>query len=241
MNIIDTKEKLIQYVKIQLGHPLINVEVTDEMIEQHIDYTIQKFTEFAYDGMSKVTFGFDTVPEVFDYILPDNIRDVFVVKGMTYLGVSTITLPSNEIVVYNNVYSVMTSPDTTGVASFVLNLSNQSLVETLFDKDVNFSFNPHSKLLRFHEEPQPRYVIYAQEEYIPKDIDRIYNQEWVKKMVTAKTKFSWGTVTGKFDQTLVSGARINYEAFKQEATEEILKLDEELLLRYVEPAPILVG
>ena len=238
---VDTRTKLIHYVKVQLGHPLINVEVTDEIIEQHIDYTIQKFTEFAYDGMSKVSFGFDTVQGVYDYILPENIRDVFVVKGMTYLGVSTITLPSNEIVVYNNAYSVQTSPDTTGVASFTLNLANQSLVETLFDKDVNFSFNPNSKLLRFHETPQSRYVIYAQEEYIPQDTDRIYNQEWIKKMVTSKTKFSWGTVTGKFDQTLVSGARINYDAFKQEATEEILKLDEELRDHYQEPAPILVG
>jgi len=238
---IDTKDKLIQYVKRQLGHPLINVEVTDEMIQDHIDYTIQKYTEFAYDGQEKVNFGFDTVQGVNEYYLPENIHDIFVVKGSSYAGSTMVTVPNNEMVVYNNMFSVMTSPNTSGVASFVVNLANQSLIDTVFDKDVNFSFNPNSKKLTFHETPQNRYVIYASTEYIPQEIDRIYNQEWIKKMVTAKTKFSWGTVTGKFDQSLVSGARINYQDMKSEATEEIQKLDEELMTRYLEPSPIIIG
>lgn len=238
---IDTEQKLIDYVKRQLGHPLINVEVSDDMIKDHIHYTIQKYTEFAYDGNEKVNFGFDTVPGVFEYILPDYIHDVFVVKGASYAGVAMVSVPNNEMVVYNNMFSVFTSPNTTGVSSFVLNLANQSMVDTVFDKDVNFTFNPHSKKLTFHETPQYRYVIYAAKEYIPEPVDRIYDHEWIKKMVTSKTKFSWGIVTGKFDQTLVSGARINYQDMKSEATEEILKLDEELMTRYVEPAPIYVG
>lgn len=242
MAVIDTEDKLIAYVRRQLGEPLITVEVSDDMIRDHIYNTIQKYTEFAYDGLTRDTFGFDTIPNVYDYYLDDRIRDVIVVKGMSYTGVATVTIPNNEMIIYNNFYSVFTNPgSSTGITSFTINLAQQSLVDTIFDKDVNWKFNPESKMLRFLEPPQSRYVIECEIEYEPKAVDRIYNHEWIKKMVISKTKFSWGTVTGKYDQTLVSGARINYQDMKSEAQQEIEKLDEELMTRYLEPAPIYVG
>lgn len=238
---IDTRDKLIQYIKRQLGAPLINVEVTDDMINDNIDYAIDKYCTFAYDGYEREVFGFDTVPEVFEYKLDYKIRDIITIKGASYAGTTMIQIPNNEMVVYNNMFSVFTSPDTSGVSSFVINLANKSLIDTIFDKDVNYTFNPNSKRLKFFETPLPKYLIYCSIDYIPEDVDRIYNNEWIKKMSISKTKMSWGTVTGKFDQSLVSGARINYADMKSEATEEIQKLDEELMSRYLEPGSLYVG
>jgi len=238
---IDTRDKLIAYIKRQLGAPLINIEVTDDMINDNIDYSIQKYNTFAYDGYERDSFGFDTVPGVMEYKLDDKVQDIITIKGASYAGTTMIQLPNDEMVVYNNMFSVFTSPNTTGVSSFVVNLANQSLIDTIFDKDVNYTFNPSSKRLKFFEQPLPRYLIYCSIDYIPEEVDRIYNNEWIKKMSTAKTKMSWGTVTGKFDQSLVSGARINYADMKSEATEEIQTLDEELMNRYLEPGSLYVG
>ena len=85
-------------------------------------------------------------------------------------------------------------------------------------------------------------MLHYQYEYIANDeSDMVFNHEWIKAYTISKTKFLWGTVTGKFDQALVGGARINYADMKSEASEEILKLEEELLTKWSDPAPIMVG
>ena len=51
----------------------------------------------------------------------------------------------------------------------------------------------------------------------------------------------WGGVTGKYDQTLVGGARVNYSDLKSEAESSIQELNEELLTKWSDPAPISIG
>jgi hypothetical protein len=46
------------------------------------------------------------------------------------------------------------------------------------------------------------------------------------------------TTTGKYDQALVGGARINYDRLLSEAQQEIQTLNEELLTKWSDPAPI---
>ena len=69
----------------------------------------------------------------------------------------------------------------------------------------------------------------------------IYNQEWVKQYSIAQTKFLWGSVLGKYSQTLVGGAQVNYSDLKSEAQSDIEKLDEQLLTKWCDPAPVMVG
>ena len=44
---IYSKKDLIQYIRGQLGEPLIKVEVTDFQISEMIDSAVQKFTEYC--------------------------------------------------------------------------------------------------------------------------------------------------------------------------------------------------
>jgi hypothetical protein len=60
-------------------------------------------------------------------------------------------------------------------------------------------------------------------------------------MVTAQARLIQSTVTGKYSQTLVGGATINYSEMRALAQEEIQILKEELQTQYAGPAPIFVG
>ena len=119
-------------------------------------------------------------------------------------------------------------------------------VKTYFGDDIYYNFNHLSKKLQVLEPFEGAAALHYQYEYIvpeaaqgqPETEDMVFNHEWIKAYSTAKTKMLWGTVTGKYDQALVGGARINYGDMKSEASEEIQRLDEELLTKWSDPAPI---
>lgn len=70
--------------------------------------------------------------------------------------------------------------------------------------------------------------------------DYIFGEMWVRQMAKAKTKVLWGNIVGKFSQSLVGGATINYDRLISEGESEIEKLMEELHDKWVDPAPVLV-
>ena len=53
-NKINTIEKLTDYIRRQLGEPLIKVEVTNEQIEDCIFNSIDEFCEYGVQGLEEV-------------------------------------------------------------------------------------------------------------------------------------------------------------------------------------------
>ena len=107
---------------------------------------------------------------------------------------------------------------------------------------VNFEFNANTKILRIFEDIDGDFLVEAVLEYVPNpEYDEIYTHPWIKSYVLAKTKFLWGTVTGKFSQPLLGGAEINYNDMKNEAQTEIERLEEDLLDKYSEALGIFSG
>lgn len=236
---INTKAALKEYVKSQLGAPLINIEVTDPQIEQIIDDTVQKFTEYAYGTLEgTVIVQFSGKGE---YPMPDTMTNLIKLsKGST----SNITnFSANFGAGYvPDLWSeqFFTGSLTGDIIPGILAISTtKAMLDKYFADDIVFNFNPHRKILQVLENYNGPAVLHYQYEYLANENnDLVYNHEWVKAYTKAKVKEIWGGVTGKFDQTLVGGARINYADLKSEAQDAIDKLNEELLNKWSDPCPI---
>lgn len=236
---INTKVGLKDYVKSQLGYPTINIEVTDTQINQIIDDTVQKFTEYAYGTLEgTVVVQFSGAKE---YPMPDTMTNLIKLsKGST----SNITnFSANFGAGYvPDLWSeqFFTGSLTGDIIPGILAISTtKAMLDKYFADDIVFNFNPHRKILQVLENYNGPAVLHYQYEYLANETnDLVYNHEWVKAYTKAKVKELWGTVTGKFDQSLVGGARINYGDMKSEAQQEIEYLNEQLLSKWSDPAPI---
>jgi len=70
----------------------------------------------------------------------------------------------------------------------------------------------------------------------------IYNDMWLKKYATALVKYQWGENLSKFQGiALPGGVTLDGSAMKQEAQEEITKLEEESRLNFEMPVMDLIG
>jgi hypothetical protein len=240
---ITTKAGLISRIKSQLGYPTINIEVSDTQMGEIIDDAIQKFTEHAYGTLEAVAVIQIDGPGT--YSMPDTMTNVIKVsKGAT----SNITnFGSNFGSGYvpdlwsQQYFSNSIAGD---IMPAIIGISNTvSILQKYFGDEIVYNFNHLSKQLQILENWQGPVALHYQYEYIAVDAgpDLIFNHEWIKEYTKAKTKELWSQVVGKYDQNLVGGAKINYEKLASEAESEINLLNEELLSRWSDPAPISIG
>jgi len=122
------------------------------------------------------------------------------------------------------------------------NIAQRDTLQAMFGLGVNFEYNSNTKILRVFEKIAGPFLIEAAVEYQPNpDYDEVYAHPWVKDHAIALTRRLWSTVTGKYSQSLVGGAEINFDKMQSEAEQMLEKLDEDLLNRYSEALGIFSG
>ena len=241
---IKTKLALLNYIKQQLGAPLIRVEVDDSMIYQIIDDSIQHFTEFAYgelEGSAYIELG-----DMGEYVLPELITNIIhITKGGNNFMNFSAQFGANFVpdMWSEKYFSGSGGSLTSQIIPNMMSLSStRAMIDKYIGTDFNYNFNANKKVLQLQEHVNAVCLLHYKYEYIADDDnDLIFNHEWIKRFTVSKTKFLWGTVTGKFDSPLIGGARINYADMKNEATTEIEILEAELLNKWSDPCPISIA
>lgn len=237
---IDTRQKLIQYIRERCGEPLIKVEITDSQINYIINDTILKYSEFAYDGQDVKSMLIPIFSGVKEYKLDNRISsilDLRVSRRTTSVAMAGLyTVPPGYTPTLNST-AIMK------LADFETTLVNISRFDNMFDIRPNYYFNSNNKIITFLEDMEgyPNALIQVALEYEPAEIDLIYNHPWIKDMATAQSKLQWGNNIGKYSGTLINGNTINFADIKSEAQTDIDRLNEELLTRWSPPLGITVG
>ena len=239
---INTKAQLTDYIKTTLGEPIIRVDITAQQISQIIDHAVLHFTEFAYGTLE------DTVVVQLngrgEYPMPDTITNLIKLSRGSTSNITNFSTNFGAGYVPDIWSSQFFSGSLTGdIIPAIIGISTtKAVLDKFFGDDIAYNFNPYKKILNILQDYKGPAVLHYQYEYLAcEDDDFIYNHEWIKDYVVAKCRYQWGNNTGKLDQTLVGGARINYADMKSEAIAEIERLDELLITKFSDPAPILIS
>lgn len=238
---ITTRDALHEYIRGTLGEPIITVEITDPQIDNIIDSTIQKFSDYAAGGEEYKLYGIPLINGVLTYKLDNRVKAVVLIKlksnGFSY------QFPGGLVITPDSFFSQAFLPsggiDVVTVAAIQAKVD---MIQNYFDVEPEWDFNDNTKILQFYKNPlelgSGNMLIKVLMEYEPQAVDMIYNHQWIKDYSVAKCKFQWGSNVGKFDASLINGAKINYADIKAEAVEEIKMLDEELLSKWSAPLGI---
>lgn len=237
--IINTSDQLVKYIRRQLGEPVIRVEVPDESIEDIIFETILKFTEYNWEGELEKVLVIQSQGKGY-YEFREPVAEVFEVKGSS--SQSGMSFQQNYGQGYVPDFWIDISNNMNNIMSTMVQVSGmQALVQKYFSKDPQYNFVQGRNRLELLEDHKGPLMIHYQTIYVPEEFDMIYNHPWVKEYCIQKTKFLWGTITGKYSQPLIGGQTINYSDMKSEAENEITRLNEELLTKYTDPQPISIA
>ena len=239
---INTKEKLVDYIKTTLGEPLIRVDVSTQQISQIIDHAVMRFTEYSYGTLEETVVL--QINGMGEYTLPDTITNILRLSQGSTSNLTNFSANFGAGYVPNLWSEQYFSGSLTGdIIPAIIGISTtKAMLDKYFGDEIVYNFNPHRKVLKVLQNFVGPAVLHYQYEYLANENgDFIYNHEWIKDYVVAKCRYQWGNNTGKLDQTLVGGARINYADMKSEAIAEIERLDGELLTKWSDPVPISIG
>jgi len=257
-----TKAEFKDYIKRKLGAPVLEINVDDDQLDDRVDEALQYFYQYHYDGSTKVylkhqvtsdqlstmktnetttesasgthAYSDQQVHEQQNYVvLPDSVisvLNIFPFNDKHNLNMFDLRyqlrlndlydLTSTNILYYEQVQQHINLLDHVLVGRQPIRF-NQHMNRLYLDMDLS-SINAGEYI-----------IIECYRKMDPTTFSDVYDDMWLKKYATALTKYQWGENLSKFSGIqLPGGVELDGSQMKQEAQEEILRLEEEARLNH---------
>ena len=266
MAIPTTKTEFKEYCLRRLGKPVLEVNVSDDQCDDAIDYAIQKFQQFHYEGAERVFLKHKFSQAEIDSG-QENV-DVQSADGTTTWqeGKAFLQIPEH-ILAIEGIFS-FTDKGTRNM----FDIRYQMRLNDLYDftstqfyhyymvqqhlETINFLLEG-MKPIRYSAVQDRLYldfdwksdalvdqyiVIRAYRALQPTTWPEIYKQMWVKDYATAKIKKQWGSNLTKFTGVqMPGGVTLNGEMIYNDAVDELKQLDEQLRTEWELPPMDMIG
>jgi len=247
MATVSTRQDLIEYCLRKLGHPVVEINVDDDQIEDRIDDAFQFYRTYHYDAVEMVYLKHQ-------FTAQDKENRYIEVSDMV-VGVNRIlpfTNRSNGMNIFdiryqiliNDLYSLM-STDLIyySQVKMQLELINQILVgqkPIRFNRHMNRIYMDMDWLA---DAKLGDYIIIEAYRILdPDEFPDVYNDMFLKAYSTALIKRQWGTNVKKFSGVqLPGGVIIDGKALYDEATQEMEQIEREIQSRFELPVDMFVG
>lgn len=249
-----SKSELKDYCLRELGFPVIDINIDDDQVDDRIDDALQKYAEFHFDGTHSEYLKYQITAT--DYTnkyltLPDAIIGVKRVFPMSSDSINTGSgtnfniFDLNYQLRLNELYEFTSSSYT----YYWIARSHIRMLEMILVGENPVRFNKKMNKLYLDmnwaakEVPEGQYIIIECEAVVdPTQYTKVYNDSWLKKYATQLIKKQWGSNLTKYgNYTLPGGIVINGETIYNDASAEVLRLEEVLRDTYEMPSEFLVG
>jgi hypothetical protein len=238
MSIPNTRELFKDYILRKIGAPVIEVNVSDEQVEDRVDEAVSFWRDYHYNGSQLVYLKHQITQEDKDngYIsLPQGLLGISGIFPLT-------TNLSTGSGIFNVQYQFVLNniQDITGynVQNYYMAMSHlQFLQEILVGKPM-IRYNKHVNRLHIDVDNEfmtvGEYVIIEAYDVIdPATYSDVWGDRWLQNYATVLVREQWGLNLTKFtNMQLVGGVSFNGEQILSEAREERRNMEEEAIRAY---------
>ena len=229
------KQNLIEYVKLQLGDQIIDLELDPSHYEAAYQKTIGTYRQRANNAYEESYSFFELIKDVNIYTLPQEVVSVRQVFRRTF-GDATGPFASNFdpfAQASMNVY-LMNFNVAGGLATYDFYSQYVELAARMFGGYMNYTWNPVTKKLQLIRDPKntgENVLLWTYN--LKPEINLLSDhqiQQWIKDYMVANCKMIIGEAREKF-ATIAGpqgGGSLNGAAMKSEAKEAMADLIEQL-------------
>lgn len=249
---ITTLDGFRDYIKLVLGQPIINVEVTDEQFDQLIEDAVQDFQRYTYgEATFRDVITLPLTSGVSAYQLTEEVDSILdIALSFNNNGINDLFSPQHTVL-YND-WINGNYPGGSGASNGAAGLGGAMVmgnydismiylkeIEDHFVRKYHCDFNPNSYMVRIWPTPNIDTVamltVYKKETAI-----NLYNNPLLKKLARARVKILWGEIINKYAMTLPGGGNINGDKIIDRGEkEEAAAL--ESIVKESEPPLFLIG
>lgn len=253
-NFIESRDDLKDYILRRLGSPLLKINVSDDQIDDRIDDSLMKFSEFHAD--STVTLFQKHVITAADVAnqwvpIPPNVISIRRIIPLIDGGISG----SSGLAMFDPKFQFLQS-DLLSFGAKDMSLSHLTILQS-YIRQMQSDMSGLSEIVQFSRHLGRLYIyvdwgddikegsiiIIESTRIITEDDNgSIFNNSWIRDYTTSLVKYQWGSNLSKYQGiTMVGGVTFNGEQIMNEAKEEIMKHLEELRSTWELPPTFMMG
>ena len=271
MAIPATKATLKSYCLRSLGFGVIDINVSDDQVDDRIDEALQFFAEYHYDGIERVYLKHQITQADIDRAVTDNTTTATDTVDSTVTanwldGAGYIPTPDAVISVVqvfpftdsstanmfdlryqlrlNDLYDF----SSTSIMEYQMTLQHLDYLEHILVGEVPIRFSQHQQRLYLDMDwnndikVDEFIIIECYRKLDPATFTDIFNDMYLKRYATALIKRQWGANLSKFNGvSMLGGVTMNGETIYSQAQEELEKLEEQIQLAFELPINYMIG
>ena len=228
-----SKEEFKDYVLRKLGAPVIEINVSEEQIDDRVDEAVSFWRDYHYNGSQLVYLK--------HAITQDDIDNGYITLPTRLLGISKVfdlqTSISAGVGMFNVQYQYVLNNirDITGynIQNYYMTMSYIEFLQEMLVGKPLIRFNKHVNKLYVDVDQKiwtvgDFIIIEAYDIIDPAEYAEVWQDRWLQNYTAALVKENWGANLTKFvGMQLVGGVTFNGEQILQEAREERQRMEEE--------------
>lgn len=247
MAVPSTREEFKEYCLRKLGKPVINIDVADSQVEDRVDEALSLFHMHHYDGSEKVYLAHEITSSDKSnrYITLDDLwLDVVTVHGN---GGSLIEGTGVWSFKYQFAFEQLQNQAYFDTREIYFREYYYSMISSVMDTQPRVRFKKHNDKLYidgdWNNYVEGTYVfIEGYKKIDPETHTDIWGDRWLQNYATALIQKNWGDQLSKFEGVQLAGGTIlNGSLIRDDALQNIDKLEEELEQRYSMPPEDMIG
>lgn len=235
-----------EYCLRKLGKPVLQINVTDEQVDDRVDEALKYYWDYHFDGSEKIYYKHQVTDtdKTNKYItLPDNII------GAVNIFPVGAALNTNNLfniryqIALNDLYTLTSI----SMVPYYMALTHIQLLEQLLVGQQPLRYNRHTNKLYLDMDwdrfDSGNYLIVEAYEVINPDVyTDAWSDRWLARYATELIKKQWGGNIKKFGgMQMAGGITFNGQQIYNEAHDEIEKLEAEMINSYSLPSNMMIG
>ena len=257
MAIPTSKSTFASYCKRALGFGVIDINVSDDQVDDRIDEALQYFSQFHYDGVEKMYLKHKITQDTIDRCRTnattsatdkvDSSVTASFEEGKNFIPIPDSVLSVGQIFPFSNAqtnsmfdirYQLRLNDlydfSSTSIIHYEMTMKQLDLLEHILVGEVPIRFNQHQNRLYLDMDweemtPDEFIIIECYRKVDPSTYTDIFDDMYLKRYATALIKRQWGANLSKFNGVAtLGGVTMNGEQIYTQAVEDIEKLEQSI-------------
>lgn len=229
------REQFKEYCLRKLGWPVIDINLSDEQIEDRIDEAIDFYRDYHYDGSILVYLKHSLTQEEIDqgYItVPSRLLGVTRVFDISSsLSTGTGIFNVNYQFVLNNINDIVNY----NITNYYMTIQQISLIQEWLVGKTMVRYNRRMDRLYIDGKQnvltEGQYIIIEGYDIIDENLyTDFWKDRWLQNYAATLIKENWGAVLTKFEGIqMVGGTTFNGQQILSDAREERIRMEEQAI------------
>ena len=271
MAIPTTKATFKSYCLRALGFGVIDINVSDDQVDDRIDEALQYFAQYHYDGIEKMYLKYQiteadvtraatntttTATDTIDSTITASFGEGNGFIPMPSSVVSVIQIFPFDDSATNNMFDIryqlrlndLYDFSSTSIIHYQMTMQHLDFLSHILVGEKPVRFNQHQNRLYVdmdwtNDVSVGEYlIIECYRKIDPASYADIFDDIYLKRYATALIKRQWGANLSKFNGVaMLGGVTMNGEAIYSQAIDELNNLEEQIQLSFETPIDYMVG